>query len=151
MQVREIISDKGGRVISVTPRTSIEEVSQTLSNSRIGAVVVTGGDGQMLGILSERDIIQEIAQQGSAALSKPAEDLMTREVKTCSPDQTVDDLMRNMVSNQIRHLPVLEDKSLVGIVSIGDVVRVGLHELGQIRKTLENYIDQASQRSFDED
>lgn len=151
MQVREIISDKGGRVISVTPRTSIEEVSQTLSNSRIGAVVVAGGDGQMLGILSERDIIQEIAQQGSAALSKPAEDLMTREVKTCSPDQTVDDLMRNMVSNQIRHLPVLEDKSLVGIVSIGDVVRVGLHELGQIRKTLENYIDQASQRSFDED
>jgi len=151
MHVSEIIDGKGSLIISVLPGDSVEEASKVLRRAGIGAVLVMDEKGGMAGILSERDIVQGIADHGAEILAGPVSRLMTSEVETTSPGATVDDLMEQMVSGSIRHLPVMEDEALVGIVSVSDVVKNGMHELRAVRDTLHSYIGQSSVRSVEQD
>ena len=151
MYVSEIIEDKGSRVISVLLTDSVERVSRVLRDARIGAVLVVDEDGRMAGILSERDIVDGVADRGADVLAEPASNLMTRDVRTCTPDSSVDQLMNQMLDGRIRHLPVVEQGDLVGIISVGDVVKHGLDELLAVRDTLQRYIHEASVRAIDDD
>jgi len=128
MWVGAILKAKGSRVVGTTPDTSIAEVSRLLSAERIGAVLVRDENGAIEGILSERDIVRTLAREGAATLDLPAKQLMTRAVVTCSPEDTVAQVMEMMTHHRIRHLPVLQQGRLVGMVSIGDVVKARIGE-----------------------
>ena len=151
MRVSEIIKDKGSKVVSVLPTDSVERVSRVLRDARIGAVPVVDEGGGLAGILSERDIVRSVADRGSDVLTEPASSLMTREVRTCTPESSVDQLMNQMIDQRIRHLPVVEQDALVGIVSVSDVVKHGLAEVLAVRDTLKRYIHEASVRAIDVD
>ena len=151
MRVSEMIKDKGSRVITVLPTESVERVSQVLRDARIGAVPVVEKDGNMAGILSERDIVHGVASRGTDVLAQPVSALMTREVRTCTPESSVEQLMEQMLAGRIRHLPVVDQGALVGIVSVGDVVKQGHAEVLAVRDTLQRYIHEASVRSIDYD
>ena len=151
MRVSEFIKDKGPRVVSVPPTESVERVARVLRNARIGAVLVIEEDGRMAGILSERDIVRGIAERGADVLAEPVSNLMTREVQTCTPEASVDQLMDRMLGEGFRHLPVLDQGELAGIVSVRDVVRQGLAEIVAVRDTLQRYIHEASVRAIDDD
>ena len=129
MQVSEILQSKGGRVVAIEPDASVSEVAGTLKREGIGAALVRGGDGKMLGIISERDIVRRIADDGPEALTRSAADLMSRSVVTCKPDSSTEELMEKMLAERIRHLPVYEDGELVGIVSVVDVLKGVLADL----------------------
>ena len=152
MRVSEMIKDKGSKVITVLPTDSVERVSQILRDARIGAVLVVDEGGRIAGILSERDIVYGVADRGADVLAEPVSNLMTREVRTCTPESSVDQLMNQMLDERIRHLPVLEQGgALAGIVSVGDVVKQGLAEVLAVRDTLQRYIHEASARALDDD
>ena len=146
-----MISDKGSKVVSVLPTDSVDRVSHVLRDARIGAVIVLDEAGAMAGILSERDIVHGLADRGADVLGEPVSNLMTREVRTCTPESSVDQLMNQMLDGRIRHLPVLDQGALVGIVSVGDVVKQGLAEVLAVRDTLQRYIHEASVRAIDDD
>ena len=150
MRVSEMIRDKGAKVVSVSPTDSVERVSRVLRDARIGAVVVTDDAGRMAGILSERDIVHGLADRGAGVLAEPASNLMTRDVRTCTPESSVDQLMNQMIDGRIRHLPVVERGELAGIVSVGDVVKQGLDEVLAVRDVLQRYIHEASIRAIDD-
>ena len=151
VRVSEIIKDKGSKVISVSPADSVERVSRVLRDARIGAVLVLDEDGRMAGIISERDIVNGVADRGADVLAEPASNLMTRDVRTCTPDSSVDQLMSQMIDGHIRHLPVVEQGGLAGIVSVSDVVKQGLAEAHAVRDTLQRYIHDVSVRAIDYD
>ena len=151
MRVSEMIKDKGSKVITVLPTESVERASQVLRDSRIGAVPVVEKDGSMAGILSERDIVHGVARQGAEVLADPVSALMTREVRTCTPESSIDQLMEQMLAGRIRHLPVVDQGALVGIVSVGDIVKQGHAEVLAVRDTLQRYIHEASVRAIDYD
>jgi CBS domain-containing protein len=123
MTVAAILKHKGYDVAAVQPTTTIAEVVRLLTDRRIGAVVVQDGTGQLLGIISERDIVHGLAANGATTLEMTAGQLMTRALHTASPQTTVPEAMAMMTAGRFRHLPVLEGGVLVGIVSIGDVVK----------------------------
>ena len=150
MRVAEVVQHKGAKVVTATPDDSVEAVSRILRDAQIGAVVVVGRDGRMVGILSERDIVRGLADQGAALLDKPVSELMTRDVSTCTSEATVQELMEQMVVGRIRHLPVVDGDDLVGIVSVGDIVKNALLELRSVKDTLEDYIARAAYRALDE-
>jgi CBS domain-containing protein len=128
MFVSDVLSQKGGLVFTVTPDTSIAQVSQELSVRRIGSVLVLDGDDGVAGIVSERDLVRALASHGARALELEARQVMTRDVVTCDPDDTIDRVMENMTRGRFRHLPVVRHGELLGIVSIGDVVKWRLEE-----------------------
>lgn len=140
MHVASILKDKGSTVTTARPETSIAEVAAKLAAKKIGAVVIVGGDGRVEGILSERDIIRAIAQRGPAALNETASDIMTRQVVSCTGADSLDHLMATMTSGRFRHIPVVENGALVGIVSIGDVVKRHIEEVEQEATALKNYV-----------
>ena len=140
MHVAQILKDKGSRVVTVRPEMTIAEAAGVLKRERIGAVVVTGEDGTPAGIISERDIVRGLADEGPALLEKHVADLMTRSLLTCTPSATVEAVMEEMTSGRCRHIPVLDDGALAGIVSIGDVVRSRLEQLQSESDQLKNYI-----------
>lgn len=123
MNIAQILKMKAHGVSTARPEDSIQEVATRLAQRKIGAVVIVGDGGVISGIISERDIIRLIATHGVAALSMKAGEGMTRDVKTCSRNCTVEQVMELMTRERFRHLPVIEDGALVGIVSIGDVVK----------------------------
>ena len=123
MTIAAILKHKGYDVASVRPGTSVADVSRLLTGRRIGAVVVQDAAERLLGILSERDIVQAIAAHDAAALHMTAEQLMTRDLHTATPDMTIARAMEVMTAGRFRHLPVLEHGALIGIVSIGDIVK----------------------------
>ena len=129
MKVAEILKQKGQDVISVRPTESIETLSHRLRLARIGAMVVLGEGGALDGIISERDIIHGIAEHGASCLELTVADLMTRRVITCTPEDSVTRIARIMTESRIRHLPVVEGGNLVGVVSVGDVVKNRLEEM----------------------
>ena len=129
MKVAEILKQKGQDVISVRPTESIETLAHRLRLARIGAMVVLGEGGALDGIISERDIIHGIAEHGARCLELTVADIMTRRVITCAPQDSVTRIARTMTENRIRHLPVVEGGSLVGVVSVGDVVKNRLEEM----------------------
>ena len=123
MSVAWILKDKGRHVVSALPSASINEIINLLATNRIGAVVIADDLHHVLGIISERDIVRIIATQGAAALDEPAAEHMTHPVLTCSEHHTIDWLMEQMTSRRFRHVPVAEHNRLIGIISIGDVVK----------------------------
>ncbi len=129
MKVAEILKQKGQDVISVRPTESIETLAHRLRLARIGAMVVLGEGGALDGIISERDIIHGIAEHGPKCLELTVADLMTQRVITCTPEDSVTRIARLMTENRIRHLPVVDGGGLVGVVSVGDVVKNRLEEM----------------------
>ncbi len=129
MKVAEILKQKGQDVISVRPTESIETLAHRLRLARIGAMVVLGEGGALDGIISERDIIHGIAEHGPKCLELTVADLMTRRVITCTPEDSVTRIARIMTESRIRHLPVVKGGNLVGVVSVGDVVKNRLEEM----------------------
>ena len=143
MTVKTILSTKGGDVISIEPTASLETAVKTLAKHRIGALLVLGPDRRVVGILSERDIVRALAEHGAAVLTQPLSQVMTRKVVTCGETETVGTLMEQMTAGKFRHIPVVEQDQVVGIISIGDVVKHRLHEMGQESAALRDYIQTA--------
>jgi len=129
MSIRSILKGKGGKVVTVTPSTTIGMAAQRLRLERIGAVVVSSDGKQIEGILSERDIVYGLTEHGSAVTEMPVSALMSHKVYTCRPDTEMREVMRLMTSHRIRHLPVAESNVMLGIVSIGDVVQNRLQDM----------------------
>jgi CBS domain-containing protein len=140
MFVSDILAQKGGLVFTVTPGTSIAQLSQQLSTRRIGSVLVLDGEGAVAGIVSERDLVRALASHGAKALELEARQVMTREVVTCDPDDSIDQVMQTMTQGRFRHLPVVRHGELLGLVSIGDVVKARLEETKHETEALKAYI-----------
>ncbi len=151
MQVAEILESKGERVVTTPPEVAVSALSQTLQDERIGAVLVQGSDGALIGIISERDIVHSIAKKGPSALELPVSELMTSPVVTCSPETNLEELMQKMIDGRIRHLPVVQDGALIGIISIGDVVKGVVNELKWVKNALEQQVMKSAAWSTDED
>lgn len=140
MTVRAILTLKGRECVTIEPEATLAEAARVLSQKRIGAVVITGPNRSVAGILSERDIVSALAAHGARALEKPVSSAMTREVVTCTEDETVPDLMHRMTAGRFRHVPVVDRDRLAGIISIGDVVKHRLAELEREHEALREYI-----------
>jgi CBS domain-containing protein len=143
MNVREILSVKGKDVVTIEPNTNLAAAAKLLAERRIGALVVTGPAGRVVGILSERDIVHVLAAGGIAALETPVSEAMTRKVTTCSPSDTIGSIMERMTAGKFRHVPVVEQGRLTGIISIGDVVKHRLMEMENEQAALRDYIQTA--------
>ena len=143
MNVREILSVKGKDVVTIEPNTNLAAAAKLLAERRIGALVVTGPAGRVVGILSERDIVHVLATGGIAALETPVSEAMTRKVTTCSPSDTIGSIMERMTAGKFRHVPVVEQGQLTGIISIGDVVKHRLMEMENEQAALRDYIQTA--------
>ena len=140
MLVRQIIGLKGGSdVVTLSLGTKVSDAARTLSEKQIGAIVVVDGDSPQ-GILSERDIVRELGRRGEHCLSDGVDTLMTREMITCAPDETADEVMQKMTDGRFRHMPVMEAGAMVGLISIGDVVKARLSELAMEKGALEDMI-----------
>ncbi len=139
-KVSAILKQKGHRVITVTPHQTVASVVKVLTENRIGAAPVIDHEGRLAGIISERDIIRAMSQHAEAVLTLPAEHLMTRDVRTCTSESELVELMQEMTLRRIRHLPVIQDGKLHGIVSIGDVVKQRLEEIQSEVDDLKRYI-----------
>lgn len=131
---------EGDEVITVGPDDTVAAVAGLLAEHRIGAVVVSADGSAIDGVLSERDIVRALAAQGAAALEDTASEIMTRKVFTCQPETTVDQVMALMTERRIRHLPVVVDEKLIGIISIGDVVKDRISALETETQALHEYI-----------
>ena len=129
MKVRDIIANKGGTVATLRPEAAISTVVRRLKLEGIGALVVSEDEAQVLGIISERDIVRGLAEHGNELLEKRVFELMTSPVKTCAPDSKIKDVMAVMTRSRIRHLPVVVEGRMIGIISIGDVVKNRLDEV----------------------
>ena len=143
MIVKNILADKRGDVVTIEPTADLAAAVKLLTARHIGAVVVLGADHQVIGILSERDVVRTLAERGATVLSEPVSQVMTRDVKTCSEDDTVEGLMGRMTDGRFRHMPVVQQGKLIGIVSIGDVVKSHVEEIGHEARTLRDYIQTA--------
>jgi CBS domain-containing protein len=142
MHVAAILKNKGREVTTVPATALLMEVAQKLAEKRIGAIVVMGADGMVAGIVSERDIIRRLAEKGPEVLSSPVSATMTKTVISCSESDTLDMLMSEMTTRRFRHLPVIENKRLVGIISIGDVVKHHVAEVENEAMAMRAYITQ---------
>ncbi len=140
MQVKHILGNKGREVVTISSDATLSEAARELARHRIGALVVRNEDGSILGVISERDIVRAVSEASVFALPKPVSAYMTRAVATCSESDTVDSLMETMTSGRFRHLPVVDDDRLVGIVSIGDIVKTRIAETVEEATTLREYI-----------
>ena len=129
MKVRDIIAGKTSSVATMRPEAAISTVVRRLKLEGIGALVVSEDEAQVLGIISERDVVRGLAEYGNELLEKRVFDLMTTPVKTCSPDAKIKDIMAVMTRSRIRHLPVVDEGRMIGIISIGDVVKNRLEEV----------------------
>ena len=143
MTVKAILSVKGTEVLTIEPTTNLAAAAKLLAERKIGALVVTGPDQRVIGIVSERDIVQELAAHGPAALDLALTEVMTRKVTTCSASDTISSVMERMTAGKFRHLPVVEQGRLAGLVSIGDVVKYRLHEMEHEQSALRDYIQTA--------
>jgi CBS domain-containing protein len=140
MTIAAILRHKGHDVAGVRPNTLVSEVARMLSDRRIGAMVVTDSADQLVGIISERDIVHALAGYGAHALEMTAAQLMTRALKTARPETSVAEAMEMMTAGRFRHLPVLNDGTLIGIVSIGDIVKARIMQQEHEVDTLRAYV-----------
>lgn len=139
-KVSSILKHKGHDVVTVAPQQTVSWVVRVLAENRIGAVPVINEEGQLVGIISERDIVRGMAEHADAVVTLRADQLMTREVKTCSSEDQLVDIMEVMTLQRIRHLPVIQNGALHGIISIGDVVKQRLEEVQSDAEELRRYI-----------
>lgn len=140
MDVASLLSGKKGKILTIAPDCSIAEAADILRKNRIGALIVQHESGDLAGILSERDIVRGLSMQGAAILAQPAKAMMTAKVEVCRRAEPIRDIMRRMTQGRFRHMPVVEDGDLVGIISIGDVVNSRMRELEQETSAMRDYI-----------
>jgi CBS domain-containing protein len=143
MTVAQILSRKGRAVITVVPSETLQGVVNLLAQNRIGAVVVVDGKGGLAGIVSERDVVRAVSEHGGGGMGKTVADIMTKKVRTCSPEDTEAELMGLMTEHRIRHLPVLEGGKLTGMISIGDVVKLRIESIEREAEEMKSYIASA--------
>jgi len=144
MQVKHILVVKGRDIVAIASEATLSDAASLLARKRIGAVIVRNGKGSLVGILSERDVVRAVSEQGAGALVQPVSAYMTRDVATCGETDTVDELMEMMTRGRFRHVPVVhEQDGLIGIVSIGDVVKSRIEETEREAATLKEYISAA--------
>jgi len=141
MRIADVLRNKGSAVATISPDTTVTELLAGLAEHNIGAMVVAASDG-VQGIVSERDIVRSLNELGAAALALPVSEIMTSVVVTCAPADSVDSLSALMTNNRVRHVPVIADGQLAGIVSIGDVVKTRMEELEAEQQQLQSYITQ---------
>jgi CBS domain-containing protein len=144
VHISDVLRGKGTDVVTVTPDTTVRDLLEVLAEFGIGAAVVSAGGGAVDGIVSERDVVRAMAARGAAVLSEDLSTIMTRDVICADPRDHVDGLMQIMTQGRFRHVPVLVEGRLAGIVSIGDVVKSRLAELEVERDSLASYINAAS-------
>jgi CBS domain-containing protein len=142
MTVRAILDSKGHHVLNVEPGAKLGEAIKLLSERRIGAVLVMS-QGQIEGILSERDIVRVLGERGAAVMDEPVSSVMTRKVVSCREKDTVSEIMETMTNGKFRHLPVVEDGKVVGLISIGDIVKWRVSEYEREQEALRDYIKTA--------
>jgi CBS domain-containing protein len=141
MRIADVLRNKGAAVATITPETSVAGLLTELTVHNIGAMVVMSPDG-LVGIVSERDVVRKLHELGGDLLTRPVSEIMTTLVATCSPNDSVDSLSALMTTNRVRHVPVMENGRLAGIVSIGDVVKTRMEELEAQQEQLQAYITQ---------
>jgi CBS domain-containing protein len=140
VQISQLLRRKGREVATIDGSESVRTALGLLADKGIGAIVVSSDGSHIDGIISERDVARGLHTHGAGLLAEPVSSVMTAQVHTCSPQMSVHDLARTMTDHRVRHVPVVEDDALVGIVSIGDVVKARLDELEEERKQLVDYI-----------
>jgi CBS domain-containing protein len=139
MRIADVLRSKGSAVATITESTTVTALLAELVTHNIGAMVVIGPDG-IVGMVSERDVVRRLHERGADLLRRPVSELMTNVVVTCTPDDPVDHLAALMTNNRVRHVPVLENGRLAGIVSIGDVVKTRMEQLQAEQEQLQAYI-----------
>ena len=140
MRISDILRVKGERVVTVPPEADVTELLAVLAEHRIGAVIVSRDGARVEGIVSERDIVRALAARGAAVLSEPVSAIQTSDVRSVTRAEALDEVERLMTERRFRHVPVVEDGALRGVVSIGDVVKFRINELQTERASLEEYI-----------
>lgn len=140
MTVKSILDGKGHDVFTMAPSDSLKDAIKELAQRRIGALVVTDGDRRIAGILSERDIVRAVARDGANALNLTVGDVMTSKVRVCAESNTIIEVMETMTAGRFRHVPVERDGALVGIVSIGDVVKRRIEDAVREADEIKQYI-----------
>ncbi len=140
MTVSVILANKGREVVSIEPNASLAEAVRLLAEKRIGAAVILGADRRLAGIISERDIVRVLAERGAAVLDEPVSQTMTRKVESCNESDTVSQIMQRMTEGKFRHMPVVDQGQVVGVVSIGDIVKYRLHEMERESTAMRDYI-----------
>lgn len=143
MSVALILAAKGHDVTTTQPHRTMQEAAAVLAEKGIGAVIVTGGNGEVLGILSERDIVRAIGRHGVGVLQESVSKHMTSKVVTTQMDESIDQVMEQMTSGRFRHLPVIDNGRLAGVVSIGDVVKHRLDAMENEQRAMRDYIASA--------
>jgi CBS domain-containing protein len=147
MNVKSILAAKqrnlGGDIISIEPTADLAAAVMCLASHGIGAVLIRGAGGRLSGILSERDIVRALAKHGASALDLPVGRVMTRDVETCGEEETVARLMERMTAGKFRHVPVLRNGELIGLISIGDVVKERVGEFEREQEAMRDYIRSA--------
>jgi CBS domain-containing protein len=141
MRIADVLRNKGAAVTTINAEATVAELLAGLAEQNIGAMVVVGDDG-VVGIVSERDVVRQLHTHGGSVLSRPVSKIMTTLVATCTKSDTVDEISALMTTNRVRHVPVLDGKKLIGIVSIGDVVKTRMEELEAEQEQLHSYITQ---------
>lgn len=141
MRISDVLRNKGAAVSTISPDATVRELLAGLAERNIGAMVVVGAEG-VVGIASERDVVRQLHARGPDVLTLPVSEIMTTMVATCTKSDTVDSLSVLMTNNRVRHVPVLEGQELIGIVSIGDVVKTRMEELEAEQQQLHSYITQ---------
>jgi CBS domain-containing protein len=141
MRIADVLRNKGAAVSTINQEATVQELLAGLAEHNIGAMVVVSSDG-VVGMVSERDIVRRLHSQGASVLSRPISTIMTATVATCTKSDTVDSISLLMTKNRVRHVPVIEDGKLIGIVSIGDVVKSRMEELEAEQQQLHSYITQ---------
>lgn len=144
MRVSVILARKGSTVATIPPHATLAEAASALAEHDVGALVVSSDGTGMQGILSERDLVRHVARGGTRSLRAPVAEVATTDVTTCGLETTIDELMAMMTERRIRHVPVVADGALAGIVSIGDVVKSRLDELELQAQTLQDYVTGSS-------
>jgi CBS domain-containing protein len=140
MTVAAVLKQKGGELVTVAPSATVPQIAEIITSRRIGAVLVLAPDRSLAGIVSERDVVRALAQNGESALRMTAADIMTRDVTTASPQTTIDEAMEIMDAGYFRHLPVLDAGALVGIVSIRDAVKAHIQHQAQEVDSLKAFV-----------
>jgi CBS domain-containing protein len=141
MRIADVLRNKGAAVATISPDTTVTELLAGMAEHNIGAMIVTSSEG-LVGIVSERDVVRRLNERGAGLLEQPVSDIMTTVVVTCSPGDSIDDLTALMTENRVRHVPVIDQGRLAGIVSIGDVVKRRMEELKAEQEQLQTYITQ---------
>jgi CBS domain-containing protein len=142
--IASVLQRKGTEVISIRSDATITEAADTLAEHNIGALIVSDDGDHLAGIISERDIVRDLSEYGPSCLDRTVGELMTTSLTTCSSHDTTDDVMALMTEGRMRHVPVVDDEHLVGIVSIGDVVKSRMDELQLLKQGLEDYVTGSS-------